>query len=325
MNNGPRITIGAFAYLFAVNHLALGLAWISYFGDATLAWIPYVIYFAAVNLLVLTTSQRKISTWLAALGAALAFSVNTLSLSLLDAHEIPSGGSYATWFVGGVSTLYAMIAVRGHRLLAIMGLVAQVIQSLVWGGFETATTMGLVGAIMLVGAAVALSTGFEAMGLSARRFEERAQSAAAQAAASAAGREAREAMLESALDRALPTLKKLVREEGKLSEEAREDTEQLVLDLRDELNGRNLLNPAVRMAIKEARARGVTVRINDDGGLDDYPAVDLPALHAAIARAIDEVIEGVVTIRSPKNENYRVAITGQGPNSAGPDVWRRLT
>ena len=324
MNRAPRITIGAFAYLFAMNHMVLGLAWIYYSNTLTIAWLVFALYFVCVNLLILPFVGRHIPIWLAALTGAMAFSVNALALANLSPANIPASGSFATWFVGGVSTLFAIIAVRGHRTIALMGLATQVIQSLVWGGIEVATTMGLVGAIMLVVAASAISGGFETMKQSGLQFEARAQRSAAKSAEMTSGREAREQVLQSALDRTLPTLRKLVRDKGQLSAEAREDTKFLVQDLRDELLGRNLLSPAVRIAVKEARERGVTVVLSDEGGLDDYPAAEMPALHSAIARAIDEVVEGTVNVRSPKNEDYRVAITGQRPNAVGPDVWRRL-
>ncbi|MFW8745867.1 hypothetical protein, partial [Mesorhizobium japonicum] len=81
--------------------------------------------------------------------------------------------------------------------------------------------------------------------------------------------------------------------------------------IRDEIRGRKLLNDAVREEVMEARRRGITVTLLDEGGIDDLPEADLERVLGELARALrgtdaDRVIARTV----PEGSDIAVTVVG---------------
>ena len=95
-------------------------------------------------------------------------------------------------------------------------------------------------------------------------------------------------------------------------------------ELRDEIRGRQILNDALRKSVRAARRRSVEVIVLDEGGLDGLPFPKANIIRNRLARELDSINEGRVTIRSPRQEQHRVTFVASRPGTAKPDVWLQL-
>ena len=111
-----------------------------------------------------------------------------------------------------------------------------------------------------------------------------------------------------------------------------DDTErQLALiaegTLRDELRGPALLDDDVRAALSAARARGATVSVLDEGGLDDLTAEQRAELRAELARVIAGSCSQRLYIRASTHPDVAVTVVGRPASDGADDVvdlWREF-
>ncbi len=319
-----RTSIWVFSYLFVMNYLVLGLPWYGSFSNPEVAWIPFAMYFGLVTLLIFFPGYRHIPIWLGGLGLVGGVTLVALSNSLLDPTAIPANGSFTTWYVGAASAMFAIIAGRGHRVMGIVGVGIEVILVVIWGGFPVALTSGVVGAVLLVVAVSALSKGIDSAISRASGSKDRQRELELRLLANQAARTQREHLVQRVLELTFPTLERIVHSKGKLSAEARGEARQVELMLRDELNNRELLNPEIRVAIRQARARGVKVSFRDEVGLGQLGEAELLSLQKSVAKAINGTQSGTVTIRTQRGENFLVKVVAQRPDSSKPDLWLTL-
>jgi hypothetical protein len=111
---------------------------------------------------------------------------------------------------------------------------------------------------------------------------------------------------------------------GQLSAAEQLESRLAEASLRDEIRGRNLINPRVRDAVRLARLRGVEVLLLDEGGLDDCEHELRERLLGDVANAIDGISAGKVTVRSPQGEPWMLTVVALNPGSAVPDLWLKL-
>lgn len=231
-------------------------------------------------------------------------------------------GSQATWYVSGVATLMAIVAVRQHKIIAWLGSAILLIQVFSWGGIDYLFQSGLAGALGLVVAAHALAVGLERSAREQENYLEMAKTNEAESAVDTAIRDERSRRLTQTLQGALPTLEKI--SSGELSESIKVQARLLEAELRDEIRGRLLVSPELRSAVRNARGRGVEVVLLDEGGLDSSTEQERELLRSRLVTELDKIQSGRVTIRAPHQDKLRVTFVASRPGTAKPDVWLKL-
>lgn len=226
---------------------------------------------------------------------------------LANAYAIAPGTRFSDQPVaaGLLSPALALLVVRDRRGLAhasVLGVVASLLGLRHWAGpgpLWAPETVLLVGPVLVwwawgvVAAHLVRTTRIDLLRSDSayalarerrRRTRERAEA-----------HERRRALLEVA---ALPLLEAVARAEGPLGVDVRIQLTAVEADLRAELRGRDLLDPAVRRGAATARARGVKVDVVDHAP----PAADLPLLppvRALVAAALHSCTDGEITARRP--------------------------
>ena len=309
--------------LYGFNHWALGLSWISSYHNQTAAITAFVLYAVALFLCVLS-GRNHLAAWRGYAIFLICCAIPMLIIIGMPASDRLPNGSYQTWFVGGVSTLLAILNARGWPVLSWVGLAILWLQVIVWGGPSTIATVGLVGAVLVVAASWAIGLALD----NTRRMTAESLSQATQTATRTAQvmarRLERQRTTQSTLLAAQPLLELIVQTSGKLSEPAKQEALLVEARLRDEIQGRALLNDGVRVAVREARKRGVEVTLLDQDGLDKAPADVLEDIHQSIIQALRSTNSGKISIRAPRGESYLVSIIATRPEAASPDLWLRL-
>lgn len=150
------------------------------------------------------------------------------------------------------------------------------------------------------------------------RAEHTARSA--ERAAAEAARIERARQLQRLDELARPALT-LIAERPALTDQHKADVVLLEAQLRDSIRARALDTPEVARAARAARARGVSVALFDDGGLDTASPATTARLHAAAAHHLDAAASGTVTIRIPPpgREQLATIITTSGAETVRHD------
>lgn len=257
---------------------------------------------------------------------ALAILVTATSLLipiLVSVNLEPSAlGTPATWYVTGVATILAITAVRQRRLWAWIGLFFLTLELLSWGGLEALFVSGLGGAIGLVGAAHAISVGLERSAKQTSEYLEKAKATQTATAADSAIRQERSERITATLEEALPLLEAIA--SGTFSAEDRHDATVLEAELRDQIRGRMLINSKLKASVRSARSRGVEVVVLDEGGLVGISKQERDSLSDRLAKELDEINSGRVTIRSPHLVGVRATFVASRTGTAKPDVFLKL-
>ena len=110
---------------------------------------------------------------------------------------------------------------------------------------------------------------------------------------------------------ALRMLETVQRTGGNLTPAQREECLHLEGAVRDEIRGRKLLNDAVRDEVMDARRRGATVTLLDEGGIDDLSEDDLDRVLHELADAIHGTDADRVIARTvPEGSDVAVTVVG---------------
>lgn len=317
----PRLWLSLVALAYGAYHAVLGYLYRPLAADPLLQLTPLLIYLAALLLAVLVGRQREAPLWVALIALSSAIFVPMLvNLSL----SVDLVGSYSTWYMGGISTLMAIIGVRLHRVVSLIGIAITIAQVYAWGGFETLFRAGIIGALLIVLAAHVTSRAIT-------RSEEKAASYLAEVSRDIEGEqqttEARRISgerLQSALQDSLPILQVIAEQRGALTPEQVTEARLLEAQLRDDIRGRSLNTDAVKDAIRSARARGVEVQLLDDGGLDEVSAERRAKIDQAILEVLHKVQRGRVVIRAAKGNDWNVTIAAIQKEVDQPEVFLRL-
>lgn len=312
------------SYLFALQHFAYGIISLEDYNNDLTPVIGAAAYLLAVTCSIFTGKKLEMPVWQGLANLFVAVSVPILVLTQFPIEIADSSGSFDTWFVGAVSTLLAITIVRGHTLIGWIGLVVLWIEVISWGGPGVIVTTGLIGALIMVGAADGLGRGLRSLVNQTAKQLERAVEIATNTARKTVGRSERERLIQSTLLTGLPELERIVVSEGSITDADRREIVLLEARFRDEIQGNSLLNDAVRFEAREARQRGVTVSFVDGGGLNGADQSVIDDIHQSIASAIKSTASGSIVIRAPKSESYLVSIIATRPEALGPDLWLRL-
>ena len=317
----PRLALSLIVLGFGLYHAVLGLINLGEYQKPLPAALAISFYVVALLLALGARPGLKIKTWHAFLNL-----VVTVTVAIFMARAIDRDYSfgYTTWHIAGIATLMAITMVRGHSILAWLGVAFVVAQVLIWGGVGTIFSAGIVGAVLLVVAAQGASYALTSSALAANQFRDQALETQAATSAASAARVERKRRVRETLRGSLPMLELIVAKEGKLTEAEKATSKLSEAALRDQIRGRMLVAQVLVEAIHEARARGVEVQLLDDGGMDELSELERLELLTKAATEISNIQSGKVVIRSVAGENWKLTIAAIRKDSDRPDLFLRL-
>lgn len=284
-------------------------------GARSLELLALTIYLLVGTPTLLLYRGIRIPIWQAGLNLAAAIVIP--ALILLQRNALASefiGG----WEVMGITVILTATAVRQHPRFALAGLVILFAQEIYAYGVIALLTHGLAGAMVFVLAGLGISRGIKTANTASDKFREQQAASLAGIAALEATQAERQKRLKEVLSTALPMLNMIAESAEPLPDNLKEETKLLERSLRDEIRGRGLLTPELRIEIERLRKLGCEVAVLDEGGVDDLSESQLHQLLKPAIAELQKVVEGRVTIRSPKGESFRLTVVATIPGLAKP-------
>ncbi|MFN5557926.1 MAG: hypothetical protein ACK472_00350 [Rhodoluna sp.] len=291
------------------------------FASRTIEIAALTIYLLVGVPTLLAFTGIRIPIWLALINLFAA--VVLPALIILQRQEI-GNDKIGAWVVMGTGVILTAAAVRQHPRIAVLGLASLITQIVLSYGPISLIRDGLVGAIVFVLAGLGVSRGIRRANEESEKYLAQQTKSLAAIAALEAAESARQERLQEVLKQAIPMLKKITSATGALDSSDRNQAKLLELTLRDEMRGRALMIPALKGEVARLRSLGVEVAVLDEGGMDD---LDLPTKEQLLQKAIAALVIvsiGRVTIRSPKNESFRLTVVATIPGQAAPVVNLRF-
>ncbi|KZE93692.1 hypothetical protein AVP42_01699 [Agromyces sp. NDB4Y10] len=309
----PRWLLLVLGALFSAYHVVLGIYSLDKPASPWPAVAALVLYATATALSLWPARRARMPDWLAALNLGVSIVLPLLVTSQLDASD---DNGYATWYVAAVGTLMTITAARRQLVAAWLGVIALAVQTVIWAGPLALGQLGVVGSIVWVAIAHMLSSALAGAARSTRRYVQAEREAAAWQAAQDAHLFEGRMRLAQTQRIAAPMLRRIADGDHELTEAERRECRTLEAAIRDEIRGRMLLTDGVRRSVKEARDRGATVTLLDEGGIDDLDEDARDRVLSRLAEAIsgsgaDRVIARTAAAGSP------VAVTVVGLRGGG--------
>ncbi|GGH37448.1 hypothetical protein GCM10010921_07310 [Microbacterium album] len=262
---------------------------------------------------------------LAMIGAALIPPLVTLST--VPAHR---ADSHATWYLGAVGAVMAILCARRRPVSAWIGIGVLAVESIWMLGAQAALSLGLVGSAVWVALAQLLRIFTDRAYRDTARLAALQQATSAWQASQSVRRQERRQRVQYALEVAGPVLSRVIASGGHLSEEERVAARLAEGRLRDELRGARLLDDDVREAITAARRRGAAVTVFDEGGLEGLSPEALARIRRELAETLREADAARIIIRSAPDPDVALTIVGRSAAGEGltdeDDVllWREI-
>jgi len=279
----PRWLLLVLAALFSTYHVILGVYSLAVPASPWPAVVALGCYAVATVLSLWPSSRARMPDWLAAFDLAVSIALPLLATSQLDAS---GDNGYATWYVAAVGTLMTIAAARRQLVVAWLGVIALAVQTMVWAGPLALGSLGVIGSVVWVAIAHALTSALANSARETRRYAQAEREAAAWQAAQDAYLFEGRMRLAHTNRVAAPMLRRIIDRDGILSESQRDECRRLEAAIRDEIRGRMLLTDAVRVEVQRARERGMTVTLLDEGGIDDLDEVARDRVLSQLAEAI---------------------------------------
>jgi hypothetical protein len=316
----PRPLLYALGGGFSLYHVVLAFFSFRSAPPSAADLLAVALYSAATVIALWPSSTTRMSAPVAAAMTAVA-----VALPLLVAPSLDPGASngYSTWYIAAVGTLMTIVCARRRPLAAWVGMVFLIVHTVVWAGPVALATLGVVGGIAWVGIAQLLIIELGRAGSEARVLEAAERAAASWRAAEEAHLTEREVRLEQTRAIASDMLRRIAVSGTGLTDEERRECRLLEASVRDEIRGRRLLDDEVRRLVLDARRRGVTVSVLDDGGLDRTSEQESRRVLGELARAlrgIREEVDRVVVRTASADSPSAVTVVGLrtvGDGSAG--------
>jgi hypothetical protein len=283
--------------------------------DREIEILALVIYLALGVVSTLFYQGLKIPAWLAMVN--MIFAVVAPQLIILE-REISAQENIGGWLVTGVSIILTATAVRQHRWLALLGFLFLAAEMVIKYGPIAIVSQGLIGALVFILAGLGVSSGIKRATADSDRYREQQAQSLASIAATEAAQTARTLGLQEVLRSAIPTLERIAKATEPLSAEEKMKAKFLELALRDEIRGKGLLTPAVRAEVARLRNLGVEVALLDEGGLDELTDKQKKEIFDRAIAELQIVSGGRVTIRSPKNETFKLTVVATMPGQPAP-------
>ena len=312
----PRALILAVATLFSLYHVLLGLYSLDLALDAAPVIFAMGLYLVATAISLWPTSPTRMPLGLALFNLAVCAVIPLLVGSQLD----PTADLvYATWYVAAVGTLLTITATRKRPMVAWLGAGFLIVHTALWAGIGSLGSMGVVGSVVWVAAAVLLSRALAKAGRDARQFARAEREASRWQAAQEAHLYERQVRLSYTNRMSLPMLRRILAQGGRLDDAEKLECRYLEAAIRDEIRGRRLLNDAVRAEVMAARRRGAIVTLLDEGSIDEIVGAELDDVLAQLAVAIGRTKADKIIAR-PAADGSDTAVTVVGLCSPDPSV-----
>lgn len=263
--------------------------------------------------------------WAAVLSLAVAVLVP--NVSWLAAGEAARLDPFATWSLGGVGALMAIVMVRRRAVTAWAGVALVAVSATAWIGPADALALGLVGAVLWVGVAQLLTGLVDRAARDTAQLTELQRAASEWLASQEGIRRARRAHVRQALTVAGPVLGRTIESGGRLDDDERMLARIAEGTLRDELRGAALLDDDVRERLEVARLRGATVTVVDEGGLEKMPAGELQRVRAELAAVLGTAGSERLYIRTSTHPDVAVTVVGRSladDGEEGVDLWHEI-
>jgi hypothetical protein len=322
-----RVILLGLAALFSAYHVFLGIYSLGVPEQPGPTIAAMVLFVAATTMSLLDRGRGRLPIWLAAFDLAVAIAMVLLVTSQLE------GGAqngHATWYVAAVGTLMTIVAVRRRWIFAVFGVGFLAISSVVWAGPLSLVSLGVIGSIVWVAAAVVVTHALAVAAKGTQQFVRVERKAAEWQATQEAHVSERQYRLEQTYRLAEPMLTEIVRRGGRLTDDQRRECRLLESSMRDEIRGRRLLDDDVRAAVIAARRGGTVVMLLDEGGIDDLEGDALAAVQARIAEALRTSTADKLIVRTvPLPSDTAVTVVGLSASAGDPadedvDLWLEI-
>lgn len=306
----PRWIVVGLAALFSAYVIVLGIFAINvprHPGPAITGLVGFAIV-VTLTLLPLGSSQMPI--WMAVFSLSSVVAITLDVSSEIDLSN-PNGPGYATWYIAAAGIILTIVCTRGRTVWAGAGVVFLIIHTAIWAGPLGIVTLGVIGSASWVTIAYVIRRALTSAARDARRFSTAERETTDWQAAQEAHITERQFRLGQTSAMAVRMLETIQERAGALSPDERVESLNTEGAIRDEIRGRKLLNDAVRDEVMDARRRGATVTLLDEGGLDDLGDSDLDRILGHLAAAIrgtdaDRVIARTV----PEGSGVAVTVVG---------------
>ena len=311
-----RIVATGLALVFACYFSARALWWwASPPPRPLLVLLAVLIYLVSFAVIAIVGAARavKMPRWAAALALASAIAIPQLSNLGLDPAALRA--PYATWYIGSVGLIGVVCIVRRRPLAGWLVLLLLTIASTLWIGILDSLGLGLVGSTVWMVIAQLLVAFWRRAVRDTDRLAGIQQAASAWQATQIVRQRERRERVQYALAVAGPILARVIATRGDLSVEERQEAHLSEGRLRDEIRGGELLNERARAAIETARARGATVTVFDDGGLEGLDEQTKGLIREELADVLADSSSARLIIRAPRDA--RIAVTVVGRSAAG--------
>jgi hypothetical protein len=244
-------------------------------------------------------------------------------LVILQRNEI-NDQSIGAWMVMGTAIVLTATAVRQQARIALIGLGVLLGLLIVEYGLPGLTASGLAGALVFVLAGLGVSRGIARTTRETEKFRAIELESISRIAELDAAAKERQQRLAQVLGTAVPLLSVIKDAQGPIDEELKQSARLVEATLRDNLRGRDLLNPAMSKEVQRLRSLGCEVLILDEGGTASLTSAERDALLQKAVDALQIVQSGRVTIRSPKAEEFKITVVATTPGQAEPVLSIRL-
>lgn len=321
MNIGvPRYLIVGIAALFSGYLVVLAISTIEIPRHPFPVFVALGLYLVATTISLVPWGPARMPIWMAAFNVAVVFAMTLLVSSEIDLAR-PGGTGYATWYVAASGVLLTITSTRHRHTFAWIGIAFLILQTAIWAGPLAIVGLGVIGSTSWVAVSHILSVALAKAAKDAQRFALAEREATDWQAAQEAHVHERQFRLGQTSAMALQMLRQIQESNGDLTEEQRQECLHLEGAIRDEIRGRKLLNDAVRDEVMNARRRGATVTLLDEGGIDDLPDDELERVLNRLALAIHETNADKVIARTvPEGSDIAVTVVGLRSIADGESV-----
>jgi hypothetical protein len=237
---------------------------------------------------------------------------------------------FATWVIGGIGALMTIVMIRRRPWFAWTGLAIVSVTTIAWIGLFPALALGLIGSIMWVVASQLLMIALDRAARDTVQLAELQQAASAWQASQAGRQRERRVQVQRALQIAGPILGRTIETGGNLRANERLEARLAEGRLRDELRGPRLLDDVVRTELEQARRRGITVTMLDEGGLENVAEPQLAGIRAQLADILRGASSSRLIIRTSPHADVAVTVVGRSGEGASlsdedsVDLWHEI-
>ena len=316
----PRWIIVGLAALFSAYVVVLGVSALNIPLSPYPAIAGLIVFAVVTTVTLLPIGSEQMPIWMAALATAAEATIILMVSAEIDLTS-PEGTGYATWYVAAAGVMMTIVCTRGRPLWGWIGIAFLIVHTVLWAGPIGLLTLGVIGSASWVTVAYVIRRTLTRAARDARRFLLAERETADWQAAQEAHVTERKFRLGQTSEMAIRMLETIRDRNGNLTPEERVESLNIEGAIRDEIRGRKLLNDAVREEVMDARRRGATITLLDEGGIDDLEDDDLDRVLGELAAAIRGTDADRVIARTVP-EGSSVAVTVVGLYS--PDEHARL-